>query len=153
MESNKFEKVIFKLLRVFGVLIIIGDFLSNYNLYKKQDLVVFMGKTIIGNVYMISPKIICGMIVNIVIYLVFIKILSKHISITRKSIWQGCFLWFNDIFLTFIINGIKCMNYLLPHILIEKISCSRMKFSPWEMLILSYFCGEIKPDVLWSLPS
>lgn len=86
MDSNKFEKIIYTLLRVFGILIIIGNFLTHDNMYKKQAHVVFMGKTIIGNVYMISPIIICGMIVAIILYLVFIRIISKHISISRKSI-------------------------------------------------------------------
>lgn len=86
MESNKFEKIIYTLLRVFGVLIIIGNFLCRDDLYKKEGLVTFMGKTIIGNVYMISPKIISQMIVEIILYLIFIRIISKHISISKKSI-------------------------------------------------------------------
>jgi Na+/melibiose symporter-like transporter len=74
MENNKFERIIFILLRVFGVLTIVGGFL------------VFNNKTIIGNVYMISPSVLIGMIVSIIIYLIFIRFIAKHISISKKSI-------------------------------------------------------------------
>lgn len=86
MENNKFERIIFILLRVFGVLTIIGDFLGRDDIFSKEGFLVFRHSTIIGNVYMISPKLLVGMIVSIILYLVFIKILSKHISITKKSI-------------------------------------------------------------------
>lgn len=86
MENNKFERIIFILLRVFGVLTIVGGFLSEKNIFSKEGFLVFNHKTIIGNVYMISPSVLIGMIVTIIIYLVFIRFTAKHISISKKSI-------------------------------------------------------------------
>jgi len=86
MENNKFEKTIFRLLRVYGVLTIIGAYFGWHGLFSREDLIVFRGKTIIGNVFMIYPREITTMIVTIILYLVFIKFMAKHISITRKSI-------------------------------------------------------------------
>lgn len=86
MENNKFERVIFTLLRVFGVLTIIGGFIGEDRLFSKEGLLVFKHRTIIGNVFMISPRLIIEMIVSIIIYLIFITIIAKHISISKKSI-------------------------------------------------------------------
>lgn len=86
MENNKLEKVVFILLRVFGVLTIIGAFLGEDRFFSNDGLLVWKGKTIIGNVYMMSPAAIVGMIVSIILYLLFIKLIAKHISISKKSI-------------------------------------------------------------------
>lgn len=86
MENNKFERIIFMLLRVFGVLTIVGIYLGEDGLFSKEGLIVLKHKTIIGNVFMISPRIIVVMIVTIILYLIFIKFLAKHISISKKSI-------------------------------------------------------------------
>lgn len=86
MENNKFERTIFTLLRIFGVLTIIGSYLGGDGLFSKEGLIVFKHKTIIGNVFMISPRVIIGMIVTIIIYLIFIRFIAKHISISKKSI-------------------------------------------------------------------
>lgn len=86
MEKNKFERIIFILLRVFGILTIIGAYLSVDGLFSKEGLIVLNHKTIINNVFMISPRIIVGMIVTIILYLIFIRFIAKHISISRKSI-------------------------------------------------------------------
>jgi len=86
MENNKFERIIFTLLRVFGVLTIVGSYLSGDNLFSKEGLIVLNHKTIFGNVFMISPVVIIGMIVTIIIYLTFIRFLAKHISISKKNI-------------------------------------------------------------------
>jgi len=85
MNDNKLEKVIFILLRVFGVLSIIGGFLSEDNLFSKDGLIVLNHKTILGNIYMISPIILVEMVVTIIIYLLFIKFIAKHISISKKN--------------------------------------------------------------------
>lgn len=85
MENNKFERVIFILLRVFGILTIIGGYLAEDGAFSKEGLLVFKDKTIIGNVYMISPRIVIEMIVTIVVYLIFIRFLAKHISISKKG--------------------------------------------------------------------
>lgn len=86
MENNKFERIIFTLLRVLGVLTIIGGYLGQDGLFSKDNLLVFKNNTIIGNVYMISPRVVIEMLVTIVIYLIFIRFLAKHISISKKSI-------------------------------------------------------------------
>ena len=86
MESNKFERTMFTLLRIFGVLTIVGSYLNGDGLFSKEGLIVFKQKTIIGNVFMISPKVIVGMIVTITIYLAFIRFIAKHISISKKNI-------------------------------------------------------------------
>jgi len=86
MESNKFEKLVFILLRVFGVLSIVGAYLNSDGLFSQEGLVVIKGKTIIGNIYMISPKVMIGMIVSIILYLIFIKIIARYISISKRSI-------------------------------------------------------------------
>jgi len=85
MENNKFERTIFTLLRVFGVLTIIGSYLEGNGLFSKEGLIVLKHKTIIGNVFMISPKVIVEMIVTIILYLAFIKFVAKRISISKKS--------------------------------------------------------------------
>jgi hypothetical protein len=84
MKNNKFEKIIFILLRVFGVLTIIAAFLGDDRLFSEQGFLVLRHKTIIGNIYMISPRVFVEMIVSIVIYLVFIRFIAKNISISRK---------------------------------------------------------------------
>jgi hypothetical protein len=84
MENNKFERIIFILLRVFGVLTIVGAFLGEDGFFSKEGLLVFKHQTIIGNIYMISPRVFVEMIVSIVIYLVFIRFIAKNISISRK---------------------------------------------------------------------
>lgn len=86
MEKNKFERTIFMLLRVFGVLTIVGAYLGEDGLFSKEGFLVFKHATIIGNVFMISPSVIIGMIVTITIYLIFIRLIAKHISISKKSI-------------------------------------------------------------------
>jgi hypothetical protein len=86
MENNKFERTIFTLLRVFGVLSILGAYLGSDGLFSREDLIVFRHKTIFGNVFMISPRVITAMIVTIILYLIFIRIIAKHISISKKSI-------------------------------------------------------------------
>ena len=86
MENNKFERVIFSLLRVLGVLAIIGAYLCNDGFFSKEKFLVFKGETIIGNVFMISPRVIVEMFISIMLYLVFIKIIAKHISISKKNI-------------------------------------------------------------------
>ena len=87
MENNKFEKIIFTLLRVLGVITIIINFICVDGLFNKNSsLVIFKHKTIIGNVFMITPVVFTVMIVTIVLYLVFIRLLEKHISISKKSI-------------------------------------------------------------------
>ena len=86
MENNKFEKTIFTLLRVFGVLTIVGAYLGNEGFFRKEDLLIFRHTTIIKNIYMISPTVIISMIVTITIYLVFIRFIARHISISKKSI-------------------------------------------------------------------
>ena len=73
MEKNIFEKTIFTLLRVLGVLIIVGAYLGNEDFFSKNGLLIFKHKTIISNIFMISPSAIIGMIVTITIYLVFIR--------------------------------------------------------------------------------
>lgn len=85
MENNKFEKTIFILLRVFGVLTIVASALCEDKLLSKEGLIVLRHKTILGNVIMISPRVFTVMIVTIVLYLIFIRFLEKHISISRKS--------------------------------------------------------------------
>lgn len=86
MENNKLERIIFMLLRVFGVLAIIGGFLEEDRFFAKENLLVLNHKTIIGDVYMLSPSAIVGMLVTIIIYLVFLRIIAKHITISKKSI-------------------------------------------------------------------
>lgn len=82
---NKLEKTIFVLLRVFGVLSIMVFYLEADDAFGKMNLVIFRHRVLVGNVYMISPKVLIGMIVTIIIYLVFIKFLKKHISISKKA--------------------------------------------------------------------
>jgi hypothetical protein len=84
MKDNRFERVIYILLRVFGVLAILGGFLGNEGNYGKQVLLSFNGSTIFGNIYMIEPKALVEMVVAIVLYLVFIKVISRYVSISRK---------------------------------------------------------------------
>ena len=86
MENNKFERNIFTLLRVLGVLTIVASFLGGDGFFSKEGLLVFKHTTIIGNVFMISPKAITEMLVTIILYLVFIRLIAKRISISRKSI-------------------------------------------------------------------
>jgi hypothetical protein len=87
MEKNsKFERTIFTLLRVFGVLTIVGGYLGNEDFFSKNGLLIFKHTTIIGNIFMISPSAIIGMIVTIIIYLVFIRFITRHISISKKII-------------------------------------------------------------------
>ena len=86
MKNNKFERIIFTLIRVFGVLTIVGGFFTKEGGFGKEDLLVFRHTTIIGNVFMVSPIDIIGMIVTIIIYLVFISLIQKHINISKKSI-------------------------------------------------------------------
>lgn len=86
MENKKFERTIFTLLRVFGVLTIIGGYLDKEGFFSKEGFLIFKHSTIIGNIFMISPSITIRMIVTITIYLVFIRFIAKHISISKKSI-------------------------------------------------------------------
>ena len=86
MENNKFEKTIFTILRVFGVLSIVGAYLDSDGLFSEEGLVVIKGKTIVGNIYMLSPKVMIGMIVSIILYLIFLKIIARYISISKRSI-------------------------------------------------------------------
>ena len=85
MENNEFERIIFILLKVFGVLTIVGTYLSEDRFFSKEGFLVFKHKTIIGNLYMISPRVLVLMIVSIILYLLFIRFIAKHISISRKS--------------------------------------------------------------------
>ena len=84
MEDNRFERVIYMLFRLLGVLAILGGFLGNKGNYGKQALLTFNDSTIFGNIYMIQPKALVEMVVSIILYLVFIKIVSKYISISRR---------------------------------------------------------------------
>ena len=84
MENNKLEKVIFILLRVFGILAIIGSFMGAEGVFYKQSLLMLNQKTIIGNVYMMSPIVLVEMVVAIILYLVFLKIVERHIRISGK---------------------------------------------------------------------
>lgn len=84
MEDNRFERVIYILLRVFGILAILGSFLGNEGNYGKQILLSFNNSTIFGNIYMIQPKALVEMVVAIVLYLVFIKVVSKYVRISIK---------------------------------------------------------------------
>ena len=86
MENNRFEKIIFVLIKLFGVLTILGACLSRADAFGNEPLLIFNNTPIIHNVYMISPKVFVGMIVSIILYLVFISFLKKHISISKKSI-------------------------------------------------------------------
>lgn len=86
MNDNKFEKIIFMLLRVLGVLSIVSGYLCEDGFFSKEGLIVFRHKTILANIYMVSPRIVVEMIVTIFIYLIFIKLVAKHISIFKKSV-------------------------------------------------------------------
>lgn len=85
MENKKFERIIFMLLRVLGVLSIIGGCLSQDRFFSKGNLIELNHKSIIGNVYMISPNLLVIMIVTIILYVIFIRFLEKHISISKKQ--------------------------------------------------------------------
>lgn len=84
MDDNRFERIVYILLRVFGILAILGGFLGNEGNYGKQVLLSINNSTILGNIYMIQPKALVEMVVSIVLYLVFIKIVSKYVRISRK---------------------------------------------------------------------
>jgi hypothetical protein len=79
MENNKLERLIFKLLRIFGVLSIIGGFLGEEALHQFSTIRI-------GHVVFISVNALIGIIVSITIYLVFLRIVERHISITKKNI-------------------------------------------------------------------
>jgi hypothetical protein len=85
MESKRFERVIFILLRVFGILGIIGTFLGKDGSYSKEGLIALKHGTIIGNIFMISPVVLIEMVVSIAIYLIIIRLVQKHVSISWKN--------------------------------------------------------------------
>jgi hypothetical protein len=78
MENNKLERIIFRLLRILGVVSIIGGFLGDEALHNYNTIRV-------GHVVYISPVLIIEMIVTIILYQIFIRFLERHISITKKS--------------------------------------------------------------------
>lgn len=84
MEDNRFERIVYILLRVFGILAILGSFLGNEGNYGKQILLSFSDSTILGNIYMIEPMALVEMVVAIILYLVFIKVVSMYVKISRK---------------------------------------------------------------------
>ncbi len=85
MERNKLERVTFILLKVLGILTILGSFFDKDKLLVKQDLILLNHKSIFGSVYMLSPKIMLGMLVSIIIYLIFIRFLEKSFRILRRQ--------------------------------------------------------------------
>lgn len=85
MERNTLERVTFVLLKVFGILTILGSFLDKDKILVKQDLILLNHKSIFGKVYMLSPKIMVGMLVSIIIYLIFIRFLEKNFRILRRQ--------------------------------------------------------------------
>ena len=89
MENNRFERVVFILLKVFGVLSIIGAYLAEDGFFSKEGFLVFKCTTIIGNIYMLSPVVLVEMIVSIIIYLVLIRLIQKQVRIAWKTNKQG----------------------------------------------------------------
>lgn len=79
MENNKLERIIFKLVRIIGIVAIIGGYLGEEILFKYNTLTV-------GHVTFISPILIIKMIVTIALYSIFIRFLEKHLSIKKKTV-------------------------------------------------------------------
>lgn len=78
MENNKLERLIFKLLKIIGIIAIIGGYLAD-EVISKHNIIT------IGHVVFISPVLIIEMIVTIILYRLFISFLERHISIGPKK--------------------------------------------------------------------
>lgn len=78
-ENNKLERLAFKLIRIIGIIAIIGGFLGEESLSHYNTLTV-------GHVVFISPVLIVEMLITIMFYRIFIRLLEKHIKITKRSL-------------------------------------------------------------------
>ncbi|MDP4089309.1 MAG: hypothetical protein Q8930_08595 [Bacillota bacterium] len=70
MKDAKLHRLVFTLLRVFGVLWILGEYFGSALLFGKNV-------TVIGHAYIPSPVSLIVLIVSITVYLVIIRVIAK----------------------------------------------------------------------------
>ena len=80
MENNKIERIIFRLIRVFGILSILGVYLDNGGLFECN--ILKLGDV---SLVLVSPFVVSALVTSIIVYLIIIRLIEKHFSITLKA--------------------------------------------------------------------